>query len=417
MPAVRLCSCRLVPSPAFGPPAAVASSRQLSAFQPPAQVVTVVACQFIMAALVRDWAWWKLAVAAYVVSGTLNQNLFCAQHEISHFLAFKKPLYNKVLALVGNMPLVVPVAVKFREYHHDHHIFLVRQLGGGVAGAGWGECWGRRRPLAARRGRQRRCGGWAGLADNGVHVAPGGQGRSRADANPSPASPLVARCRAWMAATSTCPPCWSPAGLPASSPSSSSPSSTSPSTPCARSSCAPRPSVSTGRPAGPYPCLAAATIRCAGTACVSLAHGLLETLAFVVGKLVHMSGTPGSRSGSRSLAQSRNRHPMPSLTPLPTRTPAAAADFVNWGLVIGTDVGVLYFLGIKSLVYLLAGSLLGGGLHPMAGHLIAGAAPPRAVLACLFLHRFAFIPANLAAQGAIACHVMAALCLPAGGTC
>ena len=37
------------------------------------------------------------------------------------------------------------------------------------------------------------------------------------------------------------------------------------------------------------------------------------------------------------------------------------------------------FLGIKSLVYLLAGSLLGGGLHPMAGHLIAGVL---AVVAC-----------------------------------
>lgn len=48
------------------------------------------------------------------------------QHEISHFLAFRKPLYNKLLALFGNLPLVVPVAVKFREYHHDHHIFLVR---------------------------------------------------------------------------------------------------------------------------------------------------------------------------------------------------------------------------------------------------------------------------------------------------
>jgi hypothetical protein len=42
-------------------------------------------------------------------------------------------------------------------------------------------------------------------------------------------------------------------------------------------------------------------------------------------------------------------------------------------LVLGVDAGVLYFWGIKSLVYLLAGSLLGGGLHPMAGHLIAGA--------------------------------------------
>jgi hypothetical protein len=93
------------------------------------QVLAVVVSQFIMAFLVRDWAWWKVWVAAYVVSGTLNQNLFCAQHEISHFLAFRKPAYNKLLALFGNLPLVVPVAVKFREYHHDHHIFLVSSTG------------------------------------------------------------------------------------------------------------------------------------------------------------------------------------------------------------------------------------------------------------------------------------------------
>jgi fatty acid desaturase len=88
------------------------------------QVVAVVMSQFVMARLVRDWAWWQVWLAAYVISGTLNQNLFCAQHEISHFLAFRKPLHNKLLALFGNLPLVVPVAVKFREYHHDHHIFL-----------------------------------------------------------------------------------------------------------------------------------------------------------------------------------------------------------------------------------------------------------------------------------------------------
>lgn len=40
-------------------------------------------------------------------------------------------------------------------------------------------------------------------------------------------------------------------------------------------------------------------------------------------------------------------------------------------MVIGVDVYVLYFWGVKSLVYLLAGSLLGGGLHPLAGHLMA----------------------------------------------
>ncbi|EFN56445.1 hypothetical protein CHLNCDRAFT_57665 [Chlorella variabilis] len=184
------------------------------------QVVTVVACQFIMAALVRDWAWWKLAVAAYVVSGTLNQNLFCAQHEISHFLAFKKPLYNKVLALVGNMPLVVPVAVKFREYHHDHHIFL-------------------------------------GVDGGDVDL------------------PTVLES-SWIA-------------------------------------------------------------------------GFFSKLFFT---FIYLA--------------------IYAVRPLIVRPKAiTAADFVNWGLVIGTDVGVLYFLGIKSLVYLLAGSLLGGGLHPMAGHLIA----------------------------------------------
>lgn len=43
------------------------------------QVVAVVIIQFIMAYAVRDWAWWKLWIAAYVISGTLNQNLFCAQ--------------------------------------------------------------------------------------------------------------------------------------------------------------------------------------------------------------------------------------------------------------------------------------------------------------------------------------------------
>lgn len=36
---------------------------------------------------------------------------------------------NRALALFANLPLVVPVAVKFREYHHDHHLFLVGGVG------------------------------------------------------------------------------------------------------------------------------------------------------------------------------------------------------------------------------------------------------------------------------------------------
>ena len=67
-----------------------------------------------MARHVRDWSWLAILPLSYVLSGTLNQNLFCAQHEISHCLAFKKPVYNHYLALFANTVLVVPMAVKFR---------------------------------------------------------------------------------------------------------------------------------------------------------------------------------------------------------------------------------------------------------------------------------------------------------------
>ena len=50
---------------------------------------------------------------------------------------------------------------------------------------------------------------------------------------------------------------------------------------------------------------------------------------------------------------------------------AGIADVVNIVVVLGFDGLLLYFLGIKALAYLLAGVLLGGGLHPMGGHLIA----------------------------------------------
>ncbi len=52
----------------------------------------------------------------------------CLQHELSHFLAFKKPLYNKVLSIFSNMVLVVPTATTFRKYHQEHHSHLVRPM-------------------------------------------------------------------------------------------------------------------------------------------------------------------------------------------------------------------------------------------------------------------------------------------------
>ena len=92
------------------------------------QVMFVMAVQFVMAYHVRILPWWKVLVLAYTVSGTCNQNLLSAQHEISHFLALRKPFWNKVLAIASNCPIVVPVATKFRQYHQEHHSHLVSHI-------------------------------------------------------------------------------------------------------------------------------------------------------------------------------------------------------------------------------------------------------------------------------------------------
>jgi sphingolipid delta-4 desaturase len=184
------------------------------------QVLSVVLTQFIVAYLVKDWAWWKLWIVAYIISGTLNQNLFCAQHEISHCLAFRKPFHNRVLAIIGNLPLVVPVANKFREYHHDHHLFL-------------------------------------GVDGGDVDL------------------PTVLEAK-WISST-----------------------------------------------------LAKAI------------YGFFYLVVYGVRPLI--------------------------VRP----KPATFADVVNWVVVMACNGLVLWGWGFKSLIYLLAGSILGGGLHPLAGHLIA----------------------------------------------
>ena len=79
-----------------------------------------------MAYAVRNCSWGAIFVLGWAVSGFCNQNLFCAQHELSHFLAYKKPLHNKILSIVSNCPLVVPTATTFRKYHQEHHSHLVR---------------------------------------------------------------------------------------------------------------------------------------------------------------------------------------------------------------------------------------------------------------------------------------------------
>ena len=86
-------------------------------------VLLVVALQLTCACALRStpimsWPFW---LTAYVVGATANQNLFLAIHEISHNLAFRTPIYNRLLAVFANLPIGVPYSAGFRQYHLTHH--------------------------------------------------------------------------------------------------------------------------------------------------------------------------------------------------------------------------------------------------------------------------------------------------------
>ena len=65
--------------------------------------------------------WWVVCALAYAFGSFGAGNLMAAHHEISHFLVFKKPSWNKVLWIIANCPLGVPLGSLFKQYHVDHH--------------------------------------------------------------------------------------------------------------------------------------------------------------------------------------------------------------------------------------------------------------------------------------------------------
>ncbi|CAF9914177.1 hypothetical protein IMSHALPRED_001840 [Imshaugia aleurites] len=86
-------------------------------------VLAVVAVQIVCAVCLRNTPVFSLRyiLAAYVIGATANQNLFLAIHEISHNLAFKAPLANRLFAVFANVPIGVPYSAAFRPYHLTHH--------------------------------------------------------------------------------------------------------------------------------------------------------------------------------------------------------------------------------------------------------------------------------------------------------
>lgn len=84
--------------------------------------VGLVVAQFGMAYYLLDKMWtMEYWVLSYLFGATMTHSLFLAIHEISHFLAFKAPLHNRLLAIVANLPIGIPYCAAFRGYHMEHH--------------------------------------------------------------------------------------------------------------------------------------------------------------------------------------------------------------------------------------------------------------------------------------------------------
>lgn len=79
----------------------------------------VVALQLLCALALRDSSIVSIPflLTAYIIGATANQNLFLAIHEISHNLAFKSPLANRLFAVFANLPIGVPYSAAFRVSH------------------------------------------------------------------------------------------------------------------------------------------------------------------------------------------------------------------------------------------------------------------------------------------------------------
>lgn len=65
--------------------------------------------------------WLPFFVFCFLFGGTVTHTLFLAIHEVTHNTAFRKPLYNDILALFINLAIFAPYSMMFKTYHFEHH--------------------------------------------------------------------------------------------------------------------------------------------------------------------------------------------------------------------------------------------------------------------------------------------------------
>ncbi len=95
-------------------------------------VLAVGSLQFLIAGFLSKEAttggflgrWWVVGLLSYFVGAPLSHWLAMGIHETAHRLAAKTKFANQLVALVANLPMVVPIAMTFNRYHLAHHNYL-----------------------------------------------------------------------------------------------------------------------------------------------------------------------------------------------------------------------------------------------------------------------------------------------------
>jgi len=83
--------------------------------------IAVCVLQFGIAALIADRPWWAIVLCALFIGAFAVHGLNCIIHECTHNLAFKSASANRLVAILANMPSLVPSAMAFWHYHLLHH--------------------------------------------------------------------------------------------------------------------------------------------------------------------------------------------------------------------------------------------------------------------------------------------------------
>jgi sphingolipid 4-desaturase/C4-monooxygenase len=96
---------------------------------PVTALVLVLLCgaHFAIAVSIAGAPWYAIVAAAYLGGAIVAHALGVLIHECAHNLVFRTTTANKVLAIVANLPLLMPAAIDFRYKHLLHH----RHLGEG----------------------------------------------------------------------------------------------------------------------------------------------------------------------------------------------------------------------------------------------------------------------------------------------